>query len=101
MTSWRGTSLSTGATLPFQHYKLCVTMEVRIYILISSLSRLGLSHKEKNLDLRVFENRVLRRIFGRKREEVIGDWRRLHNEERHKLYALQNFIRMIESSMLR
>jgi hypothetical protein len=37
--------------------------------------------------LRVFENRVLRRIFGPKREEVEGDWRRLHNEELHNLYA--------------
>jgi hypothetical protein len=36
--------------------------------------------------LRVFENRVLRRIFGRKRDEVIGEWRRLHNEELNDLY---------------
>jgi hypothetical protein len=40
----------------------------------------------------VFENRVLRRISGPKREEVAGDWRRLHNEELHKLYALPNII---------
>jgi len=37
--------------------------------------------------LKVFENRVLRRIFGPKREEAAGDWRRLHNEEHHNLYA--------------
>jgi hypothetical protein len=37
--------------------------------------------------LRTFENWVLRRIFGPKREEVVGGWRRLHNEELHKLYA--------------
>jgi hypothetical protein len=37
--------------------------------------------------LRVFENRVLRRIFGSKRDEVTGDWRMLHNEELHKLYS--------------
>jgi hypothetical protein len=36
--------------------------------------------------LRVFENRVLRRIFGSKREEVTGGWRKLHNEELHSLY---------------
>jgi hypothetical protein len=36
--------------------------------------------------LRVFENRVLRRIFGSKRDEVIGEWRRLHNEELNDLY---------------
>jgi hypothetical protein len=37
--------------------------------------------------LRVFENRVLRRIFGPKRDEVTGDWRKLHNEELHNLYS--------------
>jgi hypothetical protein len=40
----------------------------------------------------VFENRVLRRIFGSKREEVAGGWRRLHNEELHNLYASSNII---------
>jgi hypothetical protein len=45
--------------------------------------------------LRVFENRVLRRIFGPKRDEVTGDWRKLHNEELHNLYSSPNVIRMI------
>jgi hypothetical protein len=40
----------------------------------------------------VFENRVLRRIFGSKREEVVGGWRRLHNEELHNLYTSPNII---------
>jgi len=43
----------------------------------------------------VFENRVLRRIFGPKREEVAGVWRRLRNEELHNLYASPNVIRVI------
>jgi hypothetical protein len=47
--------------------------------------------------LRVFENRVLRRIFCPKRDEVTGDWRKPHNEELHKLYSSQNIIRMIKS----
>jgi hypothetical protein len=46
--------------------------------------------------LRVFENRVLRRIFGSKRDEVTGDWRKLHNEELHNLYSSPNIIRMIK-----
>jgi hypothetical protein len=46
--------------------------------------------------LRVFENRVLRRIFGPKRDEVKGDWRKLHNEELHNLYSSPNIIRMIK-----
>jgi hypothetical protein len=45
----------------------------------------------------VFENRVLRRIFGPKKEEVAGGWRRLHNEELHNLYASKNVIRVITS----
>jgi hypothetical protein len=50
--------------------------------------------------LRVFENRVLRKIFGHKREEVPGGWRRLHNEELHNLYASPNTIRVIESRLM-
>jgi hypothetical protein len=49
----------------------------------------------------VFENRVLRRIFGPKRDEVTGDWRKLHNEELHNLYSSLNIIRMIKSRRMR
>jgi hypothetical protein len=42
--------------------------------------------------LRVFENRVLRGIFGPKREEVVGGWRRLHNEELHNLYTSPDVV---------
>jgi len=45
--------------------------------------------------LRVFENRVLRRIFGSKRDEVTGDWRKLHNEEIYALY-LPNVVRVVK-----
>jgi hypothetical protein len=51
--------------------------------------------------LRVFENRVLRRIFGPKRDEVTGDWRKLYNEELHNLYASPNIIRMMKSRRMR
>jgi hypothetical protein len=44
--------------------------------------------------LRAFENRALRRIFGRNREEVAGNWRRLHNEELYNLYATQDVVRV-------
>jgi hypothetical protein len=48
--------------------------------------------------LRVFENRVLRRIFGPKRDEVTGEWRRLHNKELYALYSSTDIIRVIKSS---
>jgi len=44
---------------------------------------------------RVFENRVLRRIFGPKRDEVTGEWRKLHNEELSDLYSSPNIVRVI------
>jgi hypothetical protein len=50
---------------------------------------------------RVFENRVLRRIFEPKRDEVTGGWRKLHNEELHNLYSSPNIIRMIMSRRMR
>jgi hypothetical protein len=49
--------------------------------------------------LTVFENRVLRRIFGPKRDEVTGEWRKLHNGELHKLYSSPDIIRQIKSRM--
>jgi hypothetical protein len=49
----------------------------------------------------VFENRVLRRIFGPKRDEVTGEWRKLHNEELNALYSLPNIMRVIKSRRLR
>jgi hypothetical protein len=49
----------------------------------------------------VFENRVLRRIFGPEREKMAGGWRRLHNEELHNLYASPNNIRVIKARRIR
>jgi hypothetical protein len=53
------------------------------------------------LKLKIFENRVLRRIFGPKRDEVTGDWRKLHNEELHNLYSSPSIIRIIKSRRMR
>jgi hypothetical protein len=51
--------------------------------------------------MRVFENRVLRRIFGPKRDEVTGGWRKLHNGGLHSLYSSPSIIRMIKSRRMR
>ena len=56
---------------------------------------------KEELTLRVFENRVLRRIFGPKRDEVRGEWRKLHNEELNDLYCSSNIVRVIKSRRMR
>jgi hypothetical protein len=49
----------------------------------------------------VFENRVLRRVFGPKRDEVTGEWRKLHNEELNDLYSLPNIVRVVKLRRIR
>ena len=49
----------------------------------------------------MFENRVLGRIFGPKRDEVTGEWRKLHNEELNNLYSSPNIVRVIKSRRMR
>jgi hypothetical protein len=51
--------------------------------------------------LRVFESRVRRRIFGPRRDEVAGGWRKLHNKELNDLYCSPNFVRVIKSRRMR
>jgi len=51
--------------------------------------------------LKVFENRVLRRVFGSKRDEVTGEWRKLHNVELRYLYSLPNIVRVVKSRRMR
>jgi hypothetical protein len=51
--------------------------------------------------LRVFENRVLWKVFGPKRGEVTGEWRKLHNEELNDLYPLPNIVRVVKSRRMR
>jgi len=51
--------------------------------------------------LRLLENRVLRRIFGPRRDKVTGEWRKLHNEELNDLYASLNIVRVIKSIIMR
>jgi len=73
--------------------------EGSIYVLLFTVTR-SLTLREKRR-LRVFENRVLRGIFGSKRDEVTGEWRKLHNEELNDLYCSPNIVRVIKSSRMR
>jgi hypothetical protein len=67
-------------------------------VVLYGCETLSLTLREKHR-LRVFKNRVLRRIFGPKRDEVTREWRKLHSEEPHKLYSSPNIIRQIKSRM--
>jgi hypothetical protein len=67
-------------------------------LIVKSYISLTLREEQR---LSVFENRVLRRIFGPKRDEATGEWRRLHNEEINDLYSSPNVIRVIKSRRMR
>jgi hypothetical protein len=81
-------------------------VKVKIYktiilpVVLYGFETWSLTLREENR-LRVFENRVLRRIFGPKRNEITGEWRKLHNEEHHILYSSPNIIRQIKSRRMR
>jgi hypothetical protein len=85
---------------------LSKNLKIRIYrtiilpVVLYGCETWSLTLKEERR-LRVFENRVLWRIFGPKREEVTGEWRKLHNEELNGLYSLPNTVRVIKSRRMR
>jgi hypothetical protein len=85
---------------------LSKNIKIRIYkiiilpVVLYGCKTWSLILREENR-LRVFQNRVLRRIFGPKRDEVTGDWRKLHNDEFHKVYSSPNINRMIKSRRMR
>ena len=58
-------------------------------------------HFEEGHRLRVFKNRVLRKVFGPKRDEVMGKLRRLYNEELYDIYFSTNFIKVVQSRRMR
>jgi hypothetical protein len=81
-------------------------VKVRIYrtiilpVILYGCETWSLTVREEH-KLRVFENRVLRRIFGSKRDGVTGGWRKLHNEELHNLYSSPRKFRFIKSRRMR
>jgi hypothetical protein len=81
-------------------------VEVKIYkniilpVVLYGCETWSLTLREEHR-LRVFENRVLRRIYGPKRDEVTREWRKLHNEDLHNLYSSSNIIRQVKSRGMR
>jgi hypothetical protein len=78
-------------------FKICRTVILQVVLYGSETWSLTLREEHR---LRVFENRVLRRIFGPKREEDVS-WRKLHDDELHSLYSSPNIVRVIKSKRMR
>jgi hypothetical protein len=77
-----------------------VTKAIIFPVVLYGCETLSLTIREEHR-LRVFENVVLRKIFGRKMGEIIGGWRKLHSEELHNMYTSPNIIRIIKSRRMR
>jgi len=87
-------------------YFNCSNLKIKIYrtvilpVVLYGCETCSLTLQEER-KLRVYENRVLRRIFGPRRDEVTGEWRRLHNAELNDLYSSPNIVRVIKSRRMR
>ena len=85
---------------------LSKTLKIKIYrtkilpVVLYGCETWSLTLREERR-LRVFENRVLRRVFGPKRDKVTGEWRKLHNEEFRDLYSLPNIVRVVKSRKMK
>jgi hypothetical protein len=79
---------------------MCITTMIILPMVLYGCETWSLTLREEHR-LRMFKNRVLRRIFGPKRAEVTGGWRKLHSDELHNLYSLPSIIRMMKSRMMR
>jgi hypothetical protein len=75
-------------------------LSLLVHITLYGCETLSLTLREEHR-LRAYENRVLRRIFGPKRDEVTGGWRKLHNEELHGLYSSPGIVRVIKARRIR
>jgi hypothetical protein len=89
-----------SSSLLSKNVKIKIYRTIMLPVILYGCENWSLTLREEHR-LRVFENRVLRRIFGPKRDEVTGEWRRLHNKELYALYSSLNIILVIKSRRLR
>jgi hypothetical protein len=89
-----------SSSLLSRNVKVKIYKTIILPVVLYGCETWSVTLREENR-LRVFENRVLRRIFGPKRDEVTGEWRKLHSEQLHNLYSSPNIIRQIKSMRMR
>jgi hypothetical protein len=94
--AWNNWGYDEGRSMRFPSVLNGPCSDETVYVVLYECEFWSLTLREDHR-VRVFEKRVLRRMFGPNRDEVTGGWRKLHNEELHNFYSLPNIIRMIRS----
>ena len=89
-----------SSSLLSKNLKIKIYRTIILPIVLYGCETWSLTLREER-KLRVFENMVLRRIFGPRRDEVTGEWRRLHNEDLNDLFSSPNIVRVIKSRRMR
>ena len=89
-----------SSSLLSKNLKIKIYRTIILPVVLYGYETWSLTLREE-LRLRVFENRVLKRIFGPKKDGVTGEWRKLHNEELNYLYCSPNIVRVIKSRRMR